>query len=271
MARQLVTMVCGWSGHVTPASDVRSLDGPLLLGVDAHSEMARDGDAGRFCRCLRCDSWVWTPTPKNPGSERLPAPDELDVPKRGKALKDLFVIRLIAFERLLHCIGFSVVAVLAAVLRADLTGVQSWVRRLLGRLESEQQGSGTGFNGSFVNHEGHKLLVLKKETLLILFFIALAYAILEGVEAVGLWHEKRWAEYLTCIATAGFLPYETYDLTKTVSALKIATFVINLLVLFYLIWAKRLFGVGRFRKQKPDEVEPDVETLFGRTTKPSVR
>ena len=266
MARHLATIVCGWSGHVTPAADARSLDGPLLLGVDASREMSREGDAGRFCRCLRCDGWVWKPTPANPASERLPAPDELEVPKRGKALKDLIVVRLIAFERALHCIGFTLVAVLAAMLRADLTGVKSSVRRLLGQLESAQQGSSTGFNGSFVNHEGHKILALKKETLLVLFFIALVYAILEGTEAVGLWHEKRWAEYLTCIATAGFLPYEVYDLTKTVTALKIATLIINLLVLFYLIWAKGLFGTSRFKKRKPADVQPDPATLFGRPT-----
>ena len=35
---------------------------------------------------------------------------------------------------------------------------------------------------------------------------AAAYAILEGAEAVGLWYQKRWAEYLTFIATLVFLP-----------------------------------------------------------------
>ena len=51
------------------------------------------------------------------------------------------------------------------------------------------------------------------------------YAALEGIEAVGLWLGKRWAEYLTFIATIVFIPYEIDELTKGVSALKLVTFV----------------------------------------------
>ena len=66
---------------------------------------------------------------------------------------------------------------------------------------------------------------------------------LEGVEAIGLWHGKRWAEYLTFIATVVFLPFEIYELTERVSPLKLIGFIINLAVVVYLIYAKRLFGV----------------------------
>ena len=41
-----------------------------------------------------------------------------------------------------------------------------------------------------------------------------AYALLEGVEAAGLWLGRRWAEYLTFVATTIFVPYEVYELTK---------------------------------------------------------
>ena len=37
----------------------------------------------------------------------------------------------------------------------------------------------------------------------VLAVTAVIYAVVEGVEAVGLWRERRWAEYLTAIATAG--------------------------------------------------------------------
>src|SRR3954466_8856668 len=33
-----------------------------------------------------------------------------------------------------------------------------------------------------------------------------AYALVEGVEAVGLWFQRRWAEYLTFLVTASLLP-----------------------------------------------------------------
>ena len=32
----------------------------------------------------------------------------------------------------------------------------------------------------------------------------------QGIEAVGLWYTKRWAEYLTFIATTILLPLETH-------------------------------------------------------------
>jgi uncharacterized membrane protein (DUF2068 family) len=67
--------------------------------------------------------------------------------------------------------------------------------------------------------------------------------VLELVEAVGLWFAKRRAEYLTFVATAVFLPLEVYELTKTVSVLKITAFVINVAIVAYLLYAKRLFGL----------------------------
>jgi uncharacterized membrane protein (DUF2068 family) len=87
--------------------------------------------------------------------------------------------------------------------------------------------------------------------------------VLEGTEAVGLWKERRWAEYLTAVATAGFLPFEIIELSKKVSPLKVGTFVVNIAILVYLIWAKRLFGVGRLRKQKKELDVEDVKVLFG--------
>ena len=41
-----------------------------------------------------------------------------------------------------------------------------------------------------------------------------AFAALEAVEMVGLWFAKRWAEYLTFVATAALLPLEVYELTR---------------------------------------------------------
>ena len=60
---------------------------------------------------------------------------------------------------------------------------------------------------------------------------------------VGLWRNRRWAEYLTSVAVAAFIPIEIYELSKGVSAFKAIAFVINLLVLAYLLYAKRLFGL----------------------------
>jgi hypothetical protein len=76
--------------------------------------------------------------------------------------------------------------------------------------------------------------------------------------------ERRWAEYLTCVATAGFLPYEIYELSKGISAFKLIALIVNLVVLVYLIWAKRLFGLRRFHPGPSDDEQPGPLQLFGR-------
>ncbi len=55
------------------------------------------------------------------------------------------------------------------------------------------------------------------------------------VEGTGLWLRKRWAEYVTTIVTASLLPFELMELLHGPSAGKVATLVINVAVLVYLI------------------------------------
>ncbi len=55
------------------------------------------------------------------------------------------------------------------------------------------------------------------------------------VEGTGLWLRKRWAEYITTIVTASLLPFEMMELMHGPSAPKVATLVVNLLVLGYLV------------------------------------
>jgi uncharacterized membrane protein (DUF2068 family) len=60
---------------------------------------------------------------------------------------------------------------------------------------------------------------------------------------VGLWYQKRWAEYLTFVATVAFIPYEVFELARTVSTFKAIAFVVNVAIALYLLYAKRLFGI----------------------------
>ena len=69
--------------------------------------------------------------------------------------------------------------------------------------------------------------------------VAFLYAGLFAVEGVGLWKAKRWAEYLTIIATSSFVPFEVYELIRDASWQRVVTLGINLLVVGYLIWKVR--------------------------------
>jgi hypothetical protein len=44
------------------------------------------------------------------------------------------------------------------------------------------------------------------------------------------------------VATSVFLPYEIYDLTVKITWLRVGALVVNLLLVVYLVWSKRLFG-----------------------------
>ncbi|MGH3259362.1 MAG: DUF2127 domain-containing protein, partial [Streptosporangiaceae bacterium] len=70
------------------------------------------------------------------------------------------------------------------------------------------------------------------------------YALVELVEGIGLWVGQRWGEYFAMVATSAFLPLEVWELARgNITWLKVAAFVINLLLVIYLVWTKRLFGV----------------------------
>src|SRR3989442_623283 len=64
------------------------------------------------------------------------------------------------------------------------------------------------------------------------------YAALLATEGIGLLLEKVWAEYLTFIVTASFLPMEAYGLTRHRTVTRIVVLVINGVIAGYL--ARRL-------------------------------
>ena len=61
------------------------------------------------------------------------------------------------------------------------------------------------------------------------------YATLLAVEGIGLWMEKRWAEYLTVIATASFIPLEIYELVERLTVTRVLLLAFNIGVVIYLI------------------------------------
>jgi len=229
--------VCGWLGHEligVAAQHVRPEDA-LIARVDPSAS------GWRWLRCLRCDAWVPLPPPQDPEHEHLPAREEITVSLRGKGLRDKIVLRLIALDRALHFVILAAIATAIFILAAHRAELRTELYRVLadlqgGLLQSARRGHG-------LLHDINELLSLRSTKLHLLGAAVLAYALLEGVEAVGLWLQKRWAEYLTFIATALLLPLEVGELSLRFSVLKLATLVINLAIVAYLIFAKRLFGV----------------------------
>ena len=69
--------------------------------------------AGCWYRCLRCDSWVALSPPAEPTVKYPPSREQISLPLRGRPLRDRYVLRLIAVDRLIH---FVVLSALAAAL-----------------------------------------------------------------------------------------------------------------------------------------------------------
>jgi uncharacterized membrane protein (DUF2068 family) len=224
------------------------LHGHELLGTDAarlrddDALFAREGDGLRWYRCLRCDSWVALSPPAEPSAPYPPRREDVMLPLRGRALRDRYVLRLIALDRVLHFLVLTALAVALFLFARNRAVLNEDFTRILNDL---QGGFGGPVNNSShgIVHDLRRLFAVNITNLYLLAAAAAAYAALEGTEAVGLWLGRRWAEYLTFVATVVFVPYEIYELTKSITWLKLLTLAINLLIVIYLLLAKRLFGL----------------------------
>jgi uncharacterized membrane protein (DUF2068 family) len=229
-------LACGIAGHELVGTDARALrEEDAVLAFDGAEDL-------RWHRCLRCDSWLPLSRPADPTREFPPRREEIALPPRGKALRDKVVLRLIAVDRALHFVVLAAIAAAIFVFAAKQQSLRGPVYRALADLQGGLGGPVRPSRHGVV-HDLRRLFSIQHGTLIKIGFVVSAYALLEGAEAVGLWLLKRWAEYLTFIATTLLLPLEIYELTHTVSPLKILTLIINLAVVVYLLLAKRLFGL----------------------------
>jgi len=232
-ANRYELIACGFEGHALVGTDVRIIEVEDAIVVREHGDL-------RWHRCLRCDSWLPRQPPDEPTRDRLPSRDEISVPLRGRALRDRYVLRLIAVERAIHVVVLSGLA--AAVflfighrktLRHDYVAIINGLFGASGGPDAKK-----GLLGDF-----RHLFVISPSHLYDIGFLLVAYAALEAVEMVGLWMAKRWAEYLTFVATLAFVPLEVYELFTAFGWLKLVTFIVNVAVVAYLALGKRLFGL----------------------------
>jgi uncharacterized membrane protein (DUF2068 family) len=233
---------CGRHGHLTYAP------------TEAHyaDRLRARTSLGDAWRCLRCGDWVLgAPAATGPA-------DHAPVPPRGRALRQLALLRLLAVERVVR----AVVLIAAAYGVKRFASAQESLRRSFGDTlpAARPLANRLGFDldHSLIVREATKALNAPQRTLTLVALALLAYGLLEGVEGVGLWMAKRWAEYLTVVATAAFLPLEVYELIDHTTVTKAGAFVLNLAVVVYLIVAKRLFGARGGRRAYDEEMSSEA-------------
>jgi uncharacterized membrane protein (DUF2068 family) len=255
-------LLCGVRGHElvgADAAELRPQDGVF----------AREDAAGtRWYRCLRCDSWLPLPPPEHPSRPHPPEREEIELPLRGKPLRDMIVLRLIAVDRAFHFLVLGALGVLVLLFAANRATLRPTFYKVIADLQGGVV-AGHSHARHGLLHELDNLFTTSSTHLHELGAVLLVYAAVEGLEAIGLWYQKRWAEYLTFLVTASLLPLEIYEIATRATPFKVIAFVINVAVVVYLLFAKRLFGVrgGVAADEARAELDQGWEAL-GRTAPP---
>jgi uncharacterized membrane protein (DUF2068 family) len=217
---------CAWKGHASYEPDEPELGSRLM----AHTA------GGVAWRCLRCGAFV-----TDANHSRGPAA-EAPLIRRGKELRSELILRVFAVERFLRFLILGAAAFGVWRFRYDKAGVQRTFNDALPVIRDLYRSLGFDVSHSKLLGLIQHSFTLNPRTLLYLAIGLALYASIELVEAVGLWLGQRWGEYLALVATSLFLPYEIYDLTVKITWLRILAFLVNLLLVVYLVWTKRLLG-----------------------------
>jgi uncharacterized membrane protein (DUF2068 family) len=111
----------------------------------------------------------------------------------------------------------------------------------------------TSSDRRFVQHLLARAVGVSPGRLEVLALGAFLYAALFATEGVGLWLGLRWAEYLTAVATASFVPIELFEVLQRFTLLRVGALVLNIAVAAYLIYRlRRRPGSGSNEVQTPD-------------------
>jgi uncharacterized membrane protein (DUF2068 family) len=88
----------------------------------------------------------------------------------------------------------------------------------------------------FVNLIMDKVAMIDPHRLKQISAAIFAVASLDLIEGIGLVLEQAWAEYVTLILTASFLPWEFFEVLRRATWIRAGLLVINLIVVIYLIY-----------------------------------
>ncbi|MBI3397894.1 MAG: DUF2127 domain-containing protein [Deltaproteobacteria bacterium] len=68
-----------------------------------------------------------------------------------------------------------------------------------------------------------------------------SYAALNLAMSYGLHKRRRWAEWLTVVATSLLIPFEIYEIVQVQTLIRIGVLVLNIAIVYYLAKHKELF------------------------------
>ena len=226
-----------------------------------HRHLRADTSVGEAWRCLRCGDFVPGPPRRSGPAEAAPEV------RRGRAARDAVILRVLAVERAVR--GVILLAVAFAIERFKLgqASFQALLDRDLPALRDLGRQIHVDVDGNAIVRLAERAAAIKGSRLTLVAVLVALYAVVELIEAVGLWLLKRWGEYFTAVATAVFLPLEVRELLERLTVTRVLALVINIAAVVYLVVSKRLFGVrgglAAYRREREGESLLTVEAAAG--------
>jgi uncharacterized membrane protein (DUF2068 family) len=143
---------------------------------------------------------------------------------------DTRLIRLIALFKLLKAVLLIAVGLgVLHLLHTDVASVLAhWVKML-----------GLDPGDRYVERLLQKAVALTPSTIRGLGVGSFIYAGLFLTEGIGLWLLKRWAEWLTVIATSSLVPVEIFEIHRHPTVLKVLVLIVNVAVAGFLLYRIR--------------------------------
>ena len=136
-----------------------------------------------------------------------------------------WTIHIIAVLKMLKGIVLLIIGIkLLTLLNKD---VAEWAMDFVNR-------HGIDAENRFVHSILEKLADVNRNQMMMMSGGAFLYSSLQMTEGIGLWMEKRWAEYLTVVATSLFVPLEIYEIYEKFTWVRVLILIVNLFVVWYL-------------------------------------
>ena len=110
------------------------------IAEDERRTVAREADGVRWHRCLRCDALGAAAAARVPAARPLPPRDEIELPLRGRPMRDLIVLRLIAVDRAIHFVVLALLAVAVLLFANDQTHLRDLLRHGLRAIDGVGRG-----------------------------------------------------------------------------------------------------------------------------------
>ncbi|AKG20210.1 DUF2127 domain-containing protein [Calothrix sp. 336/3] len=94
----------------------------------------------------------------------------------------------------------------------------------------------------------HTLININPKTLKLSDIGFAIYAVVNAIEAIGLWYEQRWAIIFVLVIVGMTIPVEIFELIQGITPLKLVILILNVTVFIYLLrhfWESQKIPKGK--------------------------